>query len=55
MTHAEKMAAFRLREQRREFVCVATLVVTSAVAVLMTIYHVNAAVLAHVLRALGKL
>jgi len=51
----QQWAEFRLREQRREFVCLASLVITSALAVVLTIYHVNAAVLAHVLRALGKL
>jgi len=51
----QQWAEFRLREQRREFVCLASLVLTSALAVVLTIFHVNSFVLAHVLRALGKL
>jgi hypothetical protein len=55
MRESDKLAAFRNREQRRELVCLASLVLTPAAAVLTVLFHVDSSLLALVARAIGKL
>jgi hypothetical protein len=53
MREADKLAAYRNREQRREFRCVAWIVLTLAVAAGHAIWHIDAGVIAHLARVLG--
>lgn len=53
MREADKLAAYRNREQHREFRCVAAIVLTLAAGVAHTIWHIDAVMVAHLARVLG--
>ena len=53
MREADKLAAYRNREQRREFRCVAAIVLTLAAAVAHAIWHIDGVVIAHLARVMG--